>query len=323
MNEPQYLYHYTNFDGLKGIFESKNLWFSDYRSVNDFKEFKHSEGIIKDCIEDAIRTFMKEQNFKPSPDISQEDFKKKMIEERNFLWEKFLEILREVYLLCFCVHTDSYAQQNGLLSMWCGYGQEGGYALVFDREKLMGYLKEIDKPELNYPVKSIFKKVTYLKKDDPTIPETIRGDYNQLKELLINRLIPLYWEQKITRKLTEKQEAKKYMSLLKLVSFIKHGGYREELEYRLCLYPMLNGSLEERNEPLNIKSGIRKRKLNIISYIEFPLNMLFFKLDDFVKEIIIGPQQDMETKQKLLKSYLKNQSLSNIIVRESKISYRP
>lgn len=63
MSEPKYLYHYTNFEGLKGIVDSQQLWFSDYRSMNDPREFMQSEGLIKDCIEDAIKEFMSSRGY--------------------------------------------------------------------------------------------------------------------------------------------------------------------------------------------------------------------------------------------------------------------
>jgi len=47
------LYQYTNADGLKGIFGSRQMWFTDYRFLNDPSEFGHGLGLAKDMLRDA------------------------------------------------------------------------------------------------------------------------------------------------------------------------------------------------------------------------------------------------------------------------------
>jgi hypothetical protein len=47
------LYHYTNVIGLRGIFESESVWFTDFRNLNDPSEIIH--GI--DMCHDVIRNF--------------------------------------------------------------------------------------------------------------------------------------------------------------------------------------------------------------------------------------------------------------------------
>lgn len=230
-----------------------------------------------------------------------------------------LEKLDRAYLFCFCVHKGTYAQQNGLLSMWREYGEEGGYAIVFNREKVDEYLKEMDKQESNYMAASLLKKITYLRKKDSKIPipADIRKDSDQLKKLLINRLIPLYWKQS-PNEMDEAQEMEAYQAVLRLIIFIKHRSFYEEREFRLCLWPRLKKHLPPKDKQFAVESKIRKRGSAIISYVEFPI-----VLKGVLKEIIIGPQRDMETKQKFLKNYLQSQGLSKIKVRASDIPYLP
>jgi hypothetical protein len=40
------------------------------------------------------------------------------------------------YVLSFCTTDDPWMSKNGLLSQWRGYGQTGGYAIVFDARGL-------------------------------------------------------------------------------------------------------------------------------------------------------------------------------------------
>lgn len=47
------LYQYTNASGLKGIFDSRQMWFTDYRFLNDPSEFGHGMDMAKEALRDA------------------------------------------------------------------------------------------------------------------------------------------------------------------------------------------------------------------------------------------------------------------------------
>jgi hypothetical protein len=47
------LYQYTNASGLKGIFDSRQMWFTDYRFLNDPSEFGHGMDMAKEMLRDA------------------------------------------------------------------------------------------------------------------------------------------------------------------------------------------------------------------------------------------------------------------------------
>jgi hypothetical protein len=42
------LYHYTDMRGLKGILEAGQIWFTDYRHLNDSSELTHGIDIARD-----------------------------------------------------------------------------------------------------------------------------------------------------------------------------------------------------------------------------------------------------------------------------------
>jgi hypothetical protein len=46
------LYHYTNMAGLRGIFESESIWFTDFRHLNDPSEIVHGIEMSHDVIRD-------------------------------------------------------------------------------------------------------------------------------------------------------------------------------------------------------------------------------------------------------------------------------
>ena len=123
MKEPEYLYHYTSFKGLKGIIDSKSLRFTDYRSLTDRSEFSYSKELLCEVIKD----------FFPFVQTMSEEERKK---NAALIWEIFVkDKLPKAYLLYLCEH-EGQDQANGLLSMWRSYGQNGGYSLVFDKTKL-------------------------------------------------------------------------------------------------------------------------------------------------------------------------------------------
>jgi hypothetical protein len=62
----------------------------------------------------------------------------------NILYEKIFEnSLVEPFIASFCSHTtdQSYEQENGLLSQWRGYGNDGGFCIVFDTAALLTLLE--------------------------------------------------------------------------------------------------------------------------------------------------------------------------------------
>lgn len=112
---PQHLFHYTNAHGLLGIFQSKRIWATNSRFMNDPTEIEYAVNLIKT--------------------VMQANFSR---DKKEFLNKALHEFLREyeqnakVYIACFCVHGD-------LLSQWRGYGATGGgYALGFKTSQL-GY----------------------------------------------------------------------------------------------------------------------------------------------------------------------------------------
>ncbi len=49
------LYHYSSFNGLLGIVESRSLWASDIRYMNDSAELKHTADLIRKEVTRRIR----------------------------------------------------------------------------------------------------------------------------------------------------------------------------------------------------------------------------------------------------------------------------
>ena len=112
---PGHLFHYTDLEGVKGIFTSRTLWLSKFTATNDISEIKL-----------AIEHF---QSFAARKALALEST------EGGFLRKaaKQLEGFRRTNI-CLA----SFCEQHDLLSQWRSYGNDGrGVALGFNSERLL------------------------------------------------------------------------------------------------------------------------------------------------------------------------------------------
>jgi hypothetical protein len=103
------IYHYTDFEGLRGIITSQKLWFTDYRYLNDPTELKFCKNIILNVGE------MVNHN------LSRDQYK--------ILTSHFDELLSKynVYISCFSTEANK-------LSLWRYYANNGtGFAIGFGK----------------------------------------------------------------------------------------------------------------------------------------------------------------------------------------------
>jgi hypothetical protein len=112
---PGHLFHYTDLEGVKGIFTSRTLWLSKFTATNDISEIKL-----------AIEHF---QNFASAKaralDSAEGTFLRKAAEQ--------LEGFRRTNI-CLA----SFCEQHDLLSQWRSYGNDGrGIALGFNSSRLL------------------------------------------------------------------------------------------------------------------------------------------------------------------------------------------
>jgi hypothetical protein len=105
------LYHYTNFTGLLGIVDSRALWASDIRYLNDSAELKHAADLIRTEITRRIG----EGHTKPD------------------LLNQFLDWVTHRITNGHMLFASSFRSNGNLLSQWRGYSRLGkGVSLGFD-----------------------------------------------------------------------------------------------------------------------------------------------------------------------------------------------
>lgn len=104
---PERLYHYTTNSGFLGIVQSKELWASDLRFLNDSREIRHGLELIGAAFDRGMQSLADSR-------------KARLVSEVESLLEGFNEVA------AFAV---SLAVDGDQLGQWRAYGGRGGYAL--------------------------------------------------------------------------------------------------------------------------------------------------------------------------------------------------
>lgn len=110
------LYHYTSSIGLQGIIQSKSIWATDHRFLNDPSEFTHGWAIVFDALKRRKADLDK---------VSSE------------IWNT-IELFRRGHeregVFAF---VGSLTSEGDLLSQWRGYGAGKGFAIGFNQDWLL------------------------------------------------------------------------------------------------------------------------------------------------------------------------------------------
>jgi len=116
---PGHLFHYTDLEGVKGIFTSRTLWLSKFTATNDISEIKLAIEHFQGFAARKARAL----------DSAEGTFLRKAAEQ--------LEGFRRTNI-CLA----SFCEQHDLLSQWRSYGNDGrGVALGFNCARLLEVAK--------------------------------------------------------------------------------------------------------------------------------------------------------------------------------------
>ncbi len=205
---PQLLFHYTNAQGLNGLMQSKHIWATNSRFMNDPTEIAYAIDLIR-----AVMIARTPNNKK--------DFLNKILSQ--FLEE--YDQNAKVYIACFCMNGD-------LLSQWRGYGAiGGGYAIGFKASQL-GY------PDVGWSgrPRPILRKVIYDRKIQEHIITTWLQEISASTRLS-NRLR--------TTKTRDQLYAQLYGQygyfLSEFLNCFKDPAYQEEQEWRIIQFGRRGG----------------------------------------------------------------------------------
>lgn len=196
--------HYCSIATLEAVIKNEQLWFSNPLYMNDYEELVfglvHSRNrfLQSTSVRNAFKTTERYDRFR---------------QQVLWIYDQFDKgLLFDIYIACFAEHDP--ADNDGLLSMWRGYGADGsGAALVFNT----AVLTEIPHSPLRM---------------DPVT-------YGTSEERLawIDRILEKFAELVAARDIPEDAfhvcAAELFERFLTLSVFTKHRGFREEKEWRV------------------------------------------------------------------------------------------
>jgi hypothetical protein len=121
------LAHYTSIKVMESILQSSEIWFSNPLFMNDLQEMRFG-------LNEGTRFF---SDIEPLKKAGGSDARAEILQRSYFHYFKHFEDHQAFDTYVFCLTEHAPTNNDGLLSMWRGYGQHGnGAALVFDSAKV-------------------------------------------------------------------------------------------------------------------------------------------------------------------------------------------
>jgi hypothetical protein len=302
------LYHYTTWDGLLGILQTKTLWATHYKFLNDYSEIV----LFRDKLISWILPYVREayENLiKQSPHIEQEINQQgglgQVIQHDTevFVDAQYRATGLDIYILSFCgQHKNPHVNSNGLLSQWRGYGDGGGFALVFNTQKMEEIL-EIEEERFQYNTMHISDLI--YSDDENKLKEELSEDLS----IIANDVKQVFNHTKLSGK--EKADALKgYQPFVNCISRYKHCGFSEENEVRVVVLPTVLdqeflklASTESVILKPEKERKFRKKNGQLVPYIEL-FNSIDIELP--IEKIIVGPHKEKEARAAALSMMLRN-----------------
>lgn len=202
------LAHYTSIQVMESILKNSEVWFSNPLFMNDLQEMKFG-------LNEGTRFF---SNIEPLKTAGGSEARAEILQRAYFQYFNHFDMNEAFDTYIFCLSEHDPQDNDGLLSMWRGYGQHGnGAAIVFDASKLT----------IVPTSPLIFSKVAYLK-DDQRIAQ-VQSNLDAWVGLTARSALP-----------DDKLHLAAYaaFSLVKSLSLVtKHSGFSEEKEWRVVYNP--------------------------------------------------------------------------------------
>lgn len=258
------LAHYTTVSAFESIIRNEEIWFSSPLNMNDYEEMRF-------VVFESMRIFRNSVDIRDACGNSARYSILTDAMERQFNLLNY-DHASGIYVFCMTEHESGL--DDGILSMWRGYGANGnGIALVIDTAKLVS----VD----HFPI--MLSKVSYLSKTQRL------GWINQ-------KLV------ECTKILSSGEVSDNDLSLvaemlfdrIKLFSLVtKHPGFSEEKEWRVIymkdrdnnhlLSEMIDYVINGRGPELKFKY-----KFKPVAMLD-EKNQEDFSLENLVQKLIVGP----------------------------------
>jgi hypothetical protein len=314
------LYHYTTWEGLKGILQTQSLWATNYRFLNDYSEVVLFRNKLVSLILPVVQKGY-EQLIAQKPSLKVKIQKKgglKRIVQHDaeaLIDAQYSALGTEIYILSFCGEPEKQSvADNGLLSQWRAYGAGGGAALVFDTENLEEMLA---KEAIRYEYSAVLLADLIYSDDEQKLKDELADGIKILADITRQ-----FFNHENIRKGKEIDSSQGYIPFVRCISRYKHFGFSEEKEVRVVALPTLIDEelirlAKAKKSTLNPEKvrKFREKDEQRVPYIEL------FGWDNIklpIKKIIIGPHRDKKARETELRELL---SKTNIEIACSEIPY--
>jgi len=234
------LYHYTGIQGLKGIIESRTLWATHYKYLNDGEEIVHFRELLPNIFRPVLKKAFDDlpalqdtplfKEYSSIEDAIEGETRKltSALFDVTFSGATDRQVFTEPYIASFCTvekHNDQIAN-HGLLSQWRGYGTDGGYVIVFDTNELINLL---DKEKAKWAYSVIFAgDVVYSSATEKDLTDEFREQFKAIED---------FWGN-VLRRGFHGSSGDTYGSIVSCACRYKHWGFSEEKEFRIVVIPM-------------------------------------------------------------------------------------
>lgn len=262
--EGKKLAYYTSAHVARSVLEKHELWMKNLSHMNDNSEVAYGCKLLNDLLKSGFGEELL--------DVMQEyiGMDRTAAEETlvQFETEK-LSWKLNTYATCFTEHLDG-EDDDGRLSMWRGYGNENGVAMVFDVSKMDDVL-------------------------DGSMVDLTPVEYLKIDKLIdeANELLSQIRSKKEELCKYKPEFLKEYiMNVLRFaIISIKHPGFAEEKEWRLV------GHAE------NLKLDIEE--INGMVQQVYKLKLRDFKLAEGLDRIILAPTTDVFAREMTRKAFVR------------------
>lgn len=291
----RHLYHYTNWDGLKGILDTQSMWASNIRYLNDQSELFQARDAIHRLLLPRVTSVIEEMaststQAKKFVEIKGGSKKFADNETRTLIKAAYHATGEDFYVLSFCGEPKKqYIKENGLLSQWRGYGAGGGFAIVLDSKK-MELLFENEIQNYDYGPSHISDAI-YGEDDKnfetefiPRINDFVDYSAGMIRHIIFGDNMP--------------DPSKAMDAMFVCITRYKHIGFEEEDEVRIVAAPTIQ--TQEYIDLHREKKKILKSPKQINVRTENGKPTPYIELFDFhdrklpIEKIIVGPSADKE-----------------------------
>lgn len=314
------LYHYTTWEGLKGILQIQSLWATNYKFLNDYSELVLFRDKLVSLIYPVVLEGYKQLiAHKPSlkGKIQEQGGLDRIVQHdaEALIDSQYRALGNEIYILSFCGEPEKQSiADNGLLSQWRGYGAGGGAALIFDTEKLEEILA---KEAMSYEYSAVLLADLIYSDDQQKLKEELSDELKILADIAKQ-----FFNHENVSKGKEIDSSEGYIPFVSCISRYKHFGFSEENEVRVVALPTLiddeiiklakaDGTTLKPEKVRKFRSNKEQR----VPYIEL-FDSTDIKLP--IERIIIGPHKNKEARKAKLLEIL---SKTNIQIVCSEIPY--